>query len=238
MDRIRLDKFLSSQLNISRSQAKEMLRAGRVTLNGAVCKKPETQVEADADRVFADGTQVRYQKYVYIALNKPAGVVSASVSPGDTTVIDLLPEDLRRAGLFPAGRLDKDSTGFVLITDDGAFAHRLLSPAHHVNKQYVVTLARPVSPEELDALSQGIRVGSEAFRPAAVAALSGQAGEYTYGVTLTEGRYHEIKRMFAYFGNRVLTLHRTRIGGLALPPELRPGESRLLTPAEVDLLTQ
>ena len=238
MDRIRLDKYLSSQMNISRSDAKEMLRAGRVTLNGAVCKKPETQVEGSSDCVTADGVEVAYKKYVYIVQNKPQGVVSASVSPGDTTVIDILPPAMRRAGLFPAGRLDKDSTGFVLITDDGAFAHRLLSPARHVKKEYTVTLERPALPEELAAVKKGITVGGEAFLPAEVCPLGAFSDANAYSVTLTEGKYHEIKRMFAYFGNRVLTLHRNAIGGMRLPPELAPGESRLLTAEEISLLTR
>ena len=142
----RLDKILARELNITRSGAKELLKKGRVSLNGAVIKKGETKC-TESDSITVDGKAVGNSEFVYIMMNKPKGVISASDGKGDKTVVDILPEDMKRRGLFPAGRLDKDTTGFVLITDDGEFAHNILSPAHHIDKTYIVTLDKPVTEE-------------------------------------------------------------------------------------------
>ena len=174
-----------------------------------------------------------YEKYVYIIQNKPAGVVSASSAPGDVTVIDILPADLKRKDLFPAGRLDRDTTGLMLITDDGAFAHEILSPAHHVEKTYLVTLERKVTPQEAGKIEAGLVTEEERYKPAVLRPADTGAELPQYEIVLTEGRYHQIKRMFAFFGNRVCALHRMKIGGLALPETLAPGESRKLAPEEV-----
>ena len=138
---MRLDKYLAETAQCTRSEAKTMLAKGRVQVNGAVCKKGDTQLK-DTDTVTVDGAPLRYQKFVYLMLNKPEGVVSASTDKRDTTVVDLVGDAYPRRELFPAGRLDKTSTGFVLLTDDGGFAHDILSPRHHVSKTYTVTIAR------------------------------------------------------------------------------------------------
>ena len=236
MSMIRLDKFLSSQLTVSRTDAKKILRQKRVSVNGTVEVKPEKQIEPEADDIFLDGRKIVYRQYFYIMQNKPSGVVSASTD-GGVTVIDILPPELKRPGLFPAGRLDKDTTGFVLITDDGAFAHSLLSPAHHVEKTYVVTLEREVSADEMAEIRMGMRIGDEKFLPARLHRLENTDGLPQYEIVLTEGRYHQIKRMFGSRGNAVCALRRTQIGGLPLDPMLQPGESRLLTEEEICLLT-
>lgn len=238
MQKIRLDKFLSSQLNISRSDAKKLLRSGRVALSGEGALRPETQIDPSRDQVLMDGEPVEYKQFIYIMQYKPAGVVSASSDPQDRTVIDILPPELRRAGLFPAGRLDKDTTGFVLITDDGAFAHEILSPAHHVEKTYNVTLTREVTETESAQILSGMLLGEARLKPAKLRRLPAADGRPLYEIVLTEGRYHQIRRMFGSFGNPVLALHRTKIGSLALSGALKPGESRALTPQEVELLKQ
>ncbi len=233
MDMIRLDKFLSSQLGCSRTDAKKLLREKRITVNGAVAVKGEFLLDPDTAAVCKDGQRIQYEKYVYIIQNKPAGVVSASSAPGDVTVIDILPESMKRKDLFPAGRLDRDTTGLMLITDDGAFAHEILSPAHHVEKTYLVTLERKVTPQEAGKIEAGLITEEEYYKPAVLRPADTGAELLQYEIVLTEGRYHQIKRMFAFFGNRVCALHRTKIGGLALPESLAPGESRKLAPDEV-----
>lgn len=153
---MRLDKYLSERTGLTRSESRKAITKGRVAVNGIVCRKADTQVAEDA-AVAVDGVPLAgtYQKYVYIMLNKPEGVVSASRDKRDTTVVDLVAADFPRRALFPAGRLDKTSTGFVLLTDDGALAHDLLSPAHHVDKQYLVTLDTPLT----DAMRAGFAAG-------------------------------------------------------------------------------
>lgn len=231
---MRLDKYLAETAQCTRSEAKNLLQKGRVTVNGAVCKKGDTQLK-DSDTVAVDGQPLAYQQFVYLMLNKPEGVVSASRDKKDTTVVDLVAADFPRRELFPAGRLDKTSTGFVLLTDDGALAHDILSPAHHVEKQYVVTLDTPLT----DAMRRGFAAGvtltdGETMAPAGVEPLTDDG--LTVQVTLRQGVYHQIKRMFGVFDAGVNALHRGSIGGVALDPALAPGQWRELTAEEVERL--
>ena len=231
---MRLDKYLAETAQCTRSEAKTMLAKGRVQVNGAVCKKGDTQLK-DTDTVAVDGALLTYQKFVYLMLNKPEGVVSASTDKRDTTVVDLVGDAYPRRELFPAGRLDKTSTGFVLLTDDGALAHDILSPAHHVEKQYVVTLDTPLT----DAMRRGFAAGvtltdGETMAPAGVEPLTDDG--LTVQVTLRQGVYHQIKRMFGVFDAGVNALHRESIGGVALDPALAPGQWRELTAEEVERL--
>ncbi|MCH5199199.1 MAG: rRNA pseudouridine synthase [Oscillospiraceae bacterium] len=228
---IRLDKFLSSQLNISRTDAKKLIAKKRISFSSSKPVRPETQIDTCSETVFFDGKEINFKKFLYIAQNKPAGVVSAS-NDDSLTVIDILPENLKRQGLFPAGRLDKDSTGFVLITDDGEFAHNILSPSKHIEKTYIITLLRNVTERETLEVTEGMVLGDEKLKPAKLKKLE----DKTYEITLTQGRYHQIKRMFGSFDNPVQTLHRIKIGSLLLPPELSPGESRELTSEEIKLI--
>ena len=234
MEKIRIDRFLSSQLKISRAEAKKLLREGGVTVNGAVVTRPESQLDADADEVCAAGKSLRYKKHLYIMMNKPAGVISASRDPNAETVIDLLPEELRRPGLFPAGRLDKDTTGFVLITDDGQFAHDILAPRRHVPKNYTVWTRRRLTADEEARFRGGMAVGDTVFREAelSLTGIEEETGRYVYSVTIREGRYHQIRIMFAALGAPVVSLRRNRIGGLTLDPSLAPGQARELTAEE------
>ena len=241
MEKIRLDKFLSSQLNISRTDAKKLIKSKAVTVNGYGISKAEFTVNTACDKVCVGAKEVSYKKHVYIMLNKPKGVVSASASETDVTVVDLVSENLKRSGLFPAGRLDKDTTGFVLITDDGEFAHNILSPSHHVEKEYEVTLEREVTENEVTSFSKGINLGDILLKPASLEFIcfnSERENKPQYSIVITEGRYHQIKRMFASTGNKVLELNRIRMGALMLDKALALGECRELSAAEVEQIIQ
>ena len=232
---MRLDKYLAETAQCTRSEAKTMLQKGRVTVNGAVCKKGDTQLK-EADVVSVDGRLLKYQKFVYIMLNKPEGVVSASTDKRDTTVVDLVGNAYPRRELFPAGRLDKTSTGFVLLTDDGGFAHDILAPKRHVSKTYTVVIDTPLTDEMKDGFAGGVTLadGTE-LSPAEVEAVSEDG--LTVRVKLKQGVYHQIKRMFGVYGAGVNALHRDAIGGLALDESLAPGEWRELSDDEVAEIT-
>lgn len=233
---MRLDKYLAETAQCTRSEAKALLAKGRVTVNGAVCKKGDTQLKA-ADAVAVDGRALDYQQFVYLMLNKPEGVVSASRDKKDTTVVDLVAADFPRRELFPAGRLDKTSTGFVLLTDDGALAHDILSPAHHVKKQYVVTLDTPLTDAMRRGFAEGVTLADgETMAPAGVEPLTDDG--LTVRVTLRQGVYHQIKRMFGMYDAGVNALHRESIGGVALDAALAPGQWRELTEEEEKKLRQ
>ena len=232
---MRLDKYLAETAQCTRSEAKTLLQKGRVTVNGAVCKKGDAQLKA-GDAVAVDGKTLQYQKFVYLMLNKPAGVVSASTDKRDTTVVDLVDGAYPRRELFPAGRLDKTSTGFVLLTDDGGFAHDILAPKRHVSKTYTVVLDTPLTAEMQAGFAQGVTLadGTE-LSPAEVEALTEDG--LTVRVTLKQGVYHQIKRMFGVYGAGVNALHRDAIGGLALDKTLEPGQWRELSDEEVAKIT-
>lgn len=231
----RLDKRLCDRTSFSRKEVKERIRSGRVTVNGQIVTKPETHV-GEQDTVTLDGQIIPADKHVYIMLHKPKGVVSVSSAPDDRTVLDLLPEELRRGRLFPAGRLDRDTTGFVLITDDGDFAHRILSPRRHVTKTYLVTLRDAIRDDYEAAFREGIVLGDGT--KCLSAELIRTDNPHQVIVRLHEGRYHQVKRMFASLGNHVTELHRQSIGGLALDPALPCGACRLLTGEEVARIEQ
>ena len=236
MERIRIDKMLSQAMMLSRADAKKILREGSVSVNGNICKNGDMKVDPNTDVVCVNGKQLIYDKYIYIMLHKPSGIVSASRDSKEKTVVDLVPAEIRRKGLFPAGRLDRDTTGFVLLTDDGDFAHRILAPGKHVPKTYHVTLTRRVSVNETDELAKGPILDDEQLLPVQTQLLDDEI--HLYSVVLMEGRYHQIKRMFAKQGNPVLALHRVKMGNLDLDPALQPGECRLLTPQEVKMIEQ
>ena len=235
---IRLDKFISSQLNISRTDAKKLLKSKGVSVNGRLCVSADERIDTDSDEVSVNGRRLDYKQYVYIMLNKPKGVVSATEDSNDVTVVDILPDAFKRSGLFPAGRLDKNTTGFVLITDDGSFAHDILSPAHHVPKTYIVDVERMVSEEEHRRFTDGMLIGDELFKPAQLEYIgrNDENGNFRYRIIITEGRYHQIKRMFGSTGNPVIELERIAMGSLPLDRGLSYGEARELTAKELELL--
>ena len=229
----RLDKTIANFRGLTRKEAHTAIRSGRVTVNGSRVSDPAAKVEHGRDAVSLDGVPVCSEKHVYIMMNKPAGVLSASRDPHAQTVVDLLPENLYRKGLFPAGRLDKDTVGFVLLTDDGALAHRILSPRSHVPKVYLARLDKPADGEMQKLFAGGIRLadGTEC-QPAELDILE----KAFVRITIREGKYHQIKRMAAASGRTVEWLKRIRIGGVELDETLQEGASRALTGQEVQRL--
>ena len=232
---MRLDKYLAETAQCTRSEAKALLSKGKVAVNGVLCKKGDTQIR-EGDAVTVEGRELAYRKFVYLMLNKPEGVVSASTDKRDTTVVDLVRDAYPRRELFPAGRLDKTSTGFVLLTDDGGFAHDILAPKRHVSKTYTVTLDTPLTDEMKQGFAHGVTLADgTALSPAEAEALS--ADGLVVRVMLKQGVYHQIKRMFGVYGAGVNALHRDAIGGLALDESLAPGQWRELTAEEVAKIT-
>lgn len=228
----RIDRMIASQGTQTRAGIRRLLKAGAVTVNGKIEKDPGRHVEPGKDQIALNGVPLQYQQYLYLMLYKPAGVLSASRDPKAETVLDLLPERFRREGLFPAGRLDKDTTGFVLITDDGGFAHRMLSPKQHVEKLYEAQLDKPVGEEEIRRFASGL-VLEDGFScmEARLEPLAGRPFPAAR-VTICEGKFHQVKRMFAAVGRTVVALHRLAIGNVWLDASLSPGECRELTQQE------
>lgn len=228
----RLDGFLSSQLGITRSEAKELIKKHVVTVNGKEGKLYDMKIDPENDSVCVRGEEIDYRKNIYIMLNKPQGVVCSTKDGLSKTVLELLPPELRRAGLFPAGRLDKDTEGFVLITDDGALAHNILSPRRHVEKVYFARLEKPATQEDVRAFESGLEIdGGDICKPAKLEILSDCCDVM---ITLHEGMYHQIKRMAYARGNKVLYLKRISIGNLALDENLLPGECREILHKEIE----
>ncbi len=223
---MRLDKFLSERTSWTRSQIKDLIAAKKVTVNGAAAAKANMQV-AETDEICLDGQAVRSQKTLTVLLNKPAGYVSATEDRSEKTVLELLPPELQGQGLFPVGRLDKDTTGMLLLTNDGALSHRLTAPKKHVPKFYEVTLARPFEPSYTELFAEGMTLANgDVCKPAEAAALT-EDGLCALAC-LHEGKYHQVKRMFAAAGNHVEHLHRIGMGNLFLPPDLPLGKAFVL----------
>ncbi len=226
---MRLDKFLCENNIGTRSQVKDAIRKGMVTINGTVAKKPEEKIEETKDIIAFQGQELRYQKYVYYMLNKPEGVVSATNDNTAPTVLELLPAQGRK-DLFPVGRLDKDTTGLLLLTNDGALAHDMLSPKKHVDKTYLVQPDHPLSEEDIHRLEEGLDIGDD--KPTAPAkAVITPDGDLL--LTIHEGRFHQVKRMLQAVGNQVCALERVSFGPLTLDPSLPRGAHRALTEEEI-----
>lgn len=229
---MRLDRFLSETGFGTRSQVKEFLRKGKVTVNGTVVKRPEQKIDETADQIMCGGSAAVYASFTYLMLHKPAGVVSATEDARERTVLDLVEPETAK-GLFPVGRLDKDTEGLLLLTDDGALAHKLLSPKRHVDKTYYARIQGPVTEEHIDRFREGLEIGEK--RPTLPAGLrilrSGAVSEVQ--VTLREGKYHQIKRMFEAVDRKVIYLKRLSMGTLRLDESLEPGAYRPLTEEEI-----
>ncbi|MBQ6622327.1 MAG: rRNA pseudouridine synthase [Mogibacterium sp.] len=235
---MRLDKYLSDMGIGARSELKKIIRKGHVTVGGSVVTDPGHAVLEDS-AVAVNGVPVRYEAFAYYMLHKPAGVITASEDPREETVIDLLPEP-RRKDLFPVGRLDRDTEGLLLITNDGPLAHRLLSPKHHVDKVYFARVAGLVTEETVRAFRDGLKLpdGLDCL-PAELEILAASSGPDPVSevrITIREGKFHQIKRMFQAVGMEVLYLKRLSMGPLALDPALAPGDCRKLTPNELKAL--
>ncbi len=229
----RLDKLIASQGRFSRREVQELIKNGAVKVNGITVRDRGAKSDDEKDIICVNGEQLDFQRFVYIMLNKPKGVVSATNDKNEKTVIDLVPKEFKGRNLFPAGRLDITTTGFVLVTDDGDFAHRILSPKNHIEKTYEARLAESVTEGQLDAVRNGIELkdGTKCL-PAKVTVLA-DGEKPVVEIKICEGKYHQIKRMFAAAGNGVIELKRTQMGRLTLDPSLKEGECRLLDAHEV-----
>lgn len=242
---MRLDKFVAEQSGITRSKVRALLSGGRVSVNGSIIKDGATKVDEEKDTILLDGEQLCFERFAYFMLNKPAGVVSATRDKADATVVALLrPQDRKKRNLFPVGRLDKDTEGLLLITDDGMLSHQLISPKMHADKLYFAKLRRDITKEDIALFASGMVVDEElTAMPAVLRALTAkeaegfcQPGEFAAAVTLHEGKFHQVKRMFAATDNEVLFLKRMSMGGVDLDETLAPGEYRALTEEEIKCL--
>ncbi len=233
---IRLDKYLADMGTGTRQEVKKYIRKGLVRVNQETVRTPEMKICEEKDEVFLEGQRIAYASCEYYMLNKPAGVVSATEDKRETTVIDLI-RDKKRKDLFPVGRLDKDTEGLLLITNDGQLAHRLLSPKRHVDKTYYAKVSGCVTREDVLLFARGLDIGTdereERTMPGELEILrSGSESEIL--LTIQEGKYHQVKRMFQAVGKEVVYLRRERMGALVLDKELKPGEYRPLTKKELE----
>ena len=222
MPQERIDKLIASQGALSRSDVRRLVKSGAIALNGSPVRDAGQKADPEADQITVSGRPLFISKYLYLMLDKPAGIVSAR----------------RRDGLFPAGRLDKDTTGFVLITNDGEFAHRILSPKKHISKTYLARLARPVDGRSIEAFRSGLVLADGTRCMEAGLQILEDDETPLAEVVLHEGRYHQIKRMFAALGNEVIALRRVKMGDLPLDETLGPGGCRKITAEELQKIIQ
>lgn len=230
---LRLDKFLADMGVGTRSELKNFIRKGRVKVNGSVCNKPEQKVSAEADEISFDDKKINYITYLYLMLHKPTGVVSATQDNVSKTVLDLI-EDKQRKDLFPVGRLDKDTEGLLLLTNDGDLAHQLLSPKKHVDKVYYAKINGKVTDEDIAVFQAGVDIGEGTFTLPAELRILKSAELSEIELTIREGKFHQIKRMFEAVGKEVIYLKRLSMGTLILDSSLEPGEYRELTAKELE----
>lgn len=234
----RLDKFLCDSLNITRKEAKEVVKKGKVTINGEVVKKPECKLDADDDQVEFEHHPVIFEQFHYLMLHKPQGVVSATKDNHDKTVIDLIHEEYKDK-LFPVGRLDKDTEGLLLLTDDGMLAHELLSPKKHVDKVYFAKVAGRFTDKEIKRFKEGLDIGNgEKAKEASLEVLKAEKDQSEVLITITEGKFHQVKRMVKAVGSEVLYLKRLSMGSLKLDEELEIGTYRRLSEEELHELKE
>ncbi|MBQ7718339.1 MAG: rRNA pseudouridine synthase [Clostridia bacterium] len=230
---MRLDKFVSRFAD-SRREARNIIKKGRVNVEGALIKDPGFVIDENSSTVELDGERLNYKEFIYIMMNKPSGVISATEDPRHRTVVDLLPDGFRRYKPFPVGRLDIDTEGLLLLTNDGQASYKLLSPKRKVPKRYIAVLDCDIDDSHIEKFREGI-VLSDGYKTKP-ACLSRLEGENEVSVTITEGKFHQVKRMFADLGRTVLFLKRIEFAGLSLDPQLLEGQSRELTPQELKIL--
>ncbi len=231
METIRIDRMLSNVTNISRSEIKRFIKKGEVTVNGRVVKTADEKIDPKSSEVKLKGQTIGYNEFVYIMLNKPKGILSASNDKNRKTVVDLVPENLKRQKLFPVGRLDKDTTGLIIITNDGEYAHKIISPKNKTGKVYIATLDGELKEELISEFKKGVVLADGTkCRPASLEILESNIAR----LTLFDGKYHEVKRMFGVFGLGVNELHREQIGNLRLPEKLESGKCVLMSADDVE----
>ena len=236
MEKQRLDKIIASTGKWSRKEVKNLIRHGQVLVDGLPAAGPEEKADLEAAEIVVNGERLTYQRYTWIMLNKPAGYLSATEDGRGKTVLDLLAQELRRQGLFPVGRLDKDTEGLLLLTNEGGLAHDLLFPRHHVDKVYYARVAGHLTEEDCQAFAAGMTLDDGLVCQSAVLEILSAGEESEAHVTLREGKFHQVKRMLAYRGKPVLYLERVKMGNLTLDPDLPRGEYRFLTAEEVENL--
>ena len=228
----RLDKVVSSQTEYSRGEVKKLLKMGLITMNGVVVSRPNIYVDVNKDIICLDGEEINYKKYVYLVLNKPKGYISATTDGNYPVVIELVPYEYQNRNIFPCGRLDKDTTGLMILSDDGDFSHNLLSPKKHVNKKYLVEVDKDLNESMIKDFKEGIKLKDFECKSSLLEIIDNR---HCY-VTISEGKYHQIKRMFLNYGITVLELKRISMGKLELPKDLEEGECRELTKEEFSSL--
>lgn len=230
----RIDKIISEQTYYTRKEIKKLISQGTIYVNGEQVKRPESKYDETNISIKINGEEIEVKKHIYLLLNKPKGYVSTTEIKTEKTVLDLVPHKYKNRNLFPAGRLDKDTTGLMLITDDGEFAHNILSPRKHVKKEYEVTLDIPVTSSMVKGFKDGVNLNDGECKSADLEI----TGEYTAIVTITEGRYHQIKRMFGCYGAKVVELNRICMGNLYLPKELKLGQVKEATQNELQKIQE
>lgn len=232
---MRLDKYLSQSGEHSRTEAGKLIRSGAVRVNGEVIRKPDAQISPDAQVVLA-GQVIGDSSLQYYLLHKPAGVLTAARDSRAQTVMDLVPDNLRKRKVLPVGRLDKDTTGLLILTNDGELAHFLLSPNRHVWKQYRATVTGQLTEADAEAFATGLQLSDFVAKPAKLTILESSPQESVGLVEVREGKFHQVKRMFAATGHEVTALHRSSFGPLTLPEDLPVGQCRPLTEDEIQAL--
>lgn len=237
MEKLRIDKLLSNMGYGSRSEIKKFAKQALISLNGKVEKDCSKIIDPSIDQLCFDGDAVLYKKYIYLLMNKPAGVISATFDNLHKTVIDLLPEKYRSYDVFPVGRLDKDTEGFLILTNDGSLAHNLLSPKKHVDKEYYAEVDGELTSNDVHQFQRGILL-NDGYKtlPADLTILQADPIRSLCRITIREGKFHQVKRMFLSIGKPVLYLKRIRMGQLMLDPSLELGETRELSEEELLLL--
>ena len=231
---MRLDKFFTHTGTMSRKECAQAAKRGRISVGGKVVTDSAVHINENTDTVTLDGTVVTYMKYIYIMLNKPQGYVSSSDEPGEHTVLELLPENIVKCDVFPSGRLDKDTTGLMIITNDGPSSHRALAPKSHVSKKYRYECADVLLPSDAEKMRAGITLADGyTTLPCELEMLGEKHGE----IILHEGKYHQIKRMFGAVGNKITALKRLSFGDILLDETLEEGAWRYLTDEEIKIFT-
>lgn len=224
---MRLDKYLSESAVATRSEASKAARTGKITVNGEAVKSAAVHIDPESAVVYYCGKKVNWKPFTYVMLNKPQGVISSTDDSG-RTVMDIIPPEFKKMGMFPCGRLDVDTTGLLLITNNGPLAHELLSPSRHVDKTYLYGCETPIGDKEVKKLEEGVDIGGHISAPAKVELLSANEGR----ITIREGKFHQIKRMFEAVGSKIVSLERVAFGPLTLDEKLEQGEWRYLTEDE------
>ena len=237
---MRLDKFLVACAVGSRTEVKNLLKAGRVTVNGKKEKSAKLQIDEERDEILFDGQVLEYEEFVYYMMNKPQGVISATEDPKHKTVLDLLDDLARSKEVFPVGRLDIDTHGLLLLTNDGKLAHALLSPKRHVDKTYLAQVKGIMTQENVEKFAQGIPLKDFTCQPARLelVTIDTEKNQSQIRVTIAEGKFHQVKRMVAYCGKEVVDLQRLTMGTLTLDENLKRGEWRRLTKEELEGLLE